>query len=351
MTIVQLRGQKVNAMNRHERRAAMAQRRSAKLDPVTAVHESGHAVGRVLSAADMGFRPEEAIECISGPTPKAQATTFGPMLSRELQAVWDRMHAGIPKEKWNLKRLPEVIKQARAEGVDVHAWLRAKMLTTVFGPLAEAKFTNRAFKDVWQSPECEQDYKDAVCDGTWAGLGTTEICAEIEFARERATALIAKPNVWKAIIKLADQMPNKGRMHGARAAAIISAELEAATIAELRGEALLPPARIKHIDIKSIALMKDDPIRNPICMDCGVDTDASDEDYMVLDELWRTAHPTEAGRLCAGCLEARLGRRLRRADFPRYVLSAFDAAPVEMPVSDRLKDRLRLTHLRDGTDI
>jgi hypothetical protein len=87
--------------------------------------------------------------------------------------------------------------------------------------------------------------------------------------------------------------------------------------------------------------MKDDRIRNPICMDCGVDTDALDEDCMVLDELWRTAHPAEAGRLCVGCLEARLGRTLRRADFPRYVLSSFDAEPVKMPVSERLKDRLR----------
>jgi hypothetical protein len=99
--------------------------------------------------------------------------------------------------------------------------------------------------------------------------------------------------------------------------------------------------RRRRMEEVTIRLMKNDPVRNPICIDCGIDTDALDEDYMVLDEVWRTAHPEEAGRLCVGCLEARLGRTLHRADFPRYVLSSFDADPFEMPVSERLKDRLR----------
>jgi hypothetical protein len=35
---------------------------------------------------------------------------------------------------------------------------------------------------------------------------------------------------------------------------------------------------------KEVQLMEDDDIRNPICMDCGMDTDATDESYMILNE-------------------------------------------------------------------
>jgi hypothetical protein len=72
-------------------------------------------------------------------------------------------------------------------------------------------------------------------------------------------------------------------------------------------------------------------------MDCGVDTDEGKENYMIHDDLWRAAVPTEAGYLCVGCLERRLGRKLQRGDFRPYMQAAFDDG---MLVSDRLKDRL-----------
>jgi hypothetical protein len=85
-------------------------------------------------------------------------------------------------------------------------------------------------------------------------------------------------------------------------------------------------------------LMRNAPVRDPHCMDCGVDTDRTEENYMVNDDLWRTAVPIEAGFVCVGCFEKRLSRKLRRADFRPYMQSAFDNG---MPVSDRLRSRLR----------
>jgi hypothetical protein len=86
--------------------------------------------------------------------------------------------------------------------------------------------------------------------------------------------------------------------------------------------------------------MKDDRIRNPHCIDCGVDTDAINESYMIHDELWRAANPDEAGMLCVGCCERRLGRKLCRDDFRPYAQSAFDGG---MPVSELLKRRMLKT--------
>jgi hypothetical protein len=87
-----------------------------------------------------------------------------------------------------------------------------------------------------------------------------------------------------------------------------------------------------------------------ICTECGVDTIALGEYYMVKPNVWERAGllPTNqrtapARRtsgteiLCVGCLERRLGRTL--------VASDFTAAPVNNParrvaISDRLRDRL-----------
>jgi hypothetical protein len=89
---------------------------------------------------------------------------------------------------------------------------------------------------------------------------------------------------------------------------------------------------------QKIRVMEDSPVRDPDCMDCGTDTDAINENYMVVDDLWRAAVPTEAGMLCIGCLEKRLARRLQRNDFAKFCISA---AAKGMPVSKRLKARLR----------
>jgi hypothetical protein len=94
---------------------------------------------------------------------------------------------------------------------------------------------------------------------------------------------------------------------------------------------------IKLSSGETIRLLDCDPVRNPLCRDCGVDLDAINEEIMLVDEVWLAAVPTERGMLCIGCLEKRLGRKLRRDDFTRYSQSAVDEG---MPVSDRLKDRL-----------
>jgi hypothetical protein len=59
--------------------------------------------------------------------------------------------------------------------------------------------------------------------------------------------------------------------------------------------------------------------RKQDCMDCGVDCSFGEGGcghyYTVLSEVWRAAVPGLRGELCLDFLEARLGRRLRAADF------------------------------------
>lgn len=72
------------------------------------------------------------------------------------------------------------------------------------------------------------------------------------------------------------------------------------------------------------------------CLQCGADTDALDEYYMVDDEVWEQVTDSSDGHLCVGCLESRLGRRLSAADFTDSPVNSSD----ELARSDRLRDRI-----------
>jgi hypothetical protein len=156
-------------MNRQQRRVSKAMGVKLKLDPVVAVHEAGHAVARVLSAKDFDLPVEQMITCIEVGTHKnagssyidpsktlfTQATTFGPTFSSDLQMVFGeylRSHKGSELAHDNIVG---VIKAAVDRGLDVTRWIRARLLITTLGPVAEAWFTKRSVTDVWESMQCK----------------------------------------------------------------------------------------------------------------------------------------------------------------------------------------------------
>jgi hypothetical protein len=65
---------------------------------------------------------------------------------------------------------------------------------------------------------------------------------------------------------------------------------------------------------------------------------ADTEIYSVHRKVWKQAGMREwSGCLCIGCLEQRLGRKLRRRDFDQHDADTWAA----MPCTDRLADRRR----------
>lgn len=222
-------------MNRHQRRAAQSKGIDSKLDPVIAIHEAGHAVARVLSAEDFGLPAEKMISSIDvGRRPilgkghfdkSVQATTYGPTLSAELQAVFERTVAGLDPSKLTQQHIIDAVKLAKEEGIDITRWLRARMLITTLGPVAEAGRTGRSVHDVWNSVECEGDLKGAVEDGIWAGLPTEQIAGYINEALEKSAILMSQTNVQRAVNALADALPVSGKLKGQRAVSIITRAL------------------------------------------------------------------------------------------------------------------------------
>ena len=61
------------------------------------------------------------------------------------------------------------------------------------------------------------------------------------------------------------------------------------------------------------------------CMDCSTDTYESEEFYMLHRGLWKSINPQVDGMLCLACVERRLKRGLRRADFTGAPVNASQA--------------------------
>jgi hypothetical protein len=76
------------------------------------------------------------------------------------------------------------------------------------------------------------------------------------------------------------------------------------------------------------------PLVSLDCVDCGADFD--EYDYIVEDAVWAASGlKPDGGLLCIGCLERRLGRRLKRDDFESKPFNEISSSK-----SLRLRDRL-----------
>lgn len=80
--------------------------------------------------------------------------------------------------------------------------------------------------------------------------------------------------------------------------------------------------------------------RTSNCLDCKKNTDALGEYYMVHNRLWGRANPKDKGMLCIGCLENRIGRKLKSTDFTFCPLNAGNF----FEGSERLQNRMGNTH-------
>jgi hypothetical protein len=229
-------GEKRLKLNRHQRLSVKAKVKTSNIKRVVAIHEAGHAVARYLVAEDLGRTTDEAISYIDvspeSPVDQSidgtmslhlQATTYGPMLSTEIQEIAMRDFADMMQSnKMTMEHVAAAIVTARSEGADISKWLRARMLIAVFGAAAEAKYSGRLFAEVWGNYETESDLNYAVHDCFLAGVTDDHaIHASIDEAMITAAVLIERSEVWRAIVALADSLPAFGKFEGKNAVAII----------------------------------------------------------------------------------------------------------------------------------
>jgi hypothetical protein len=134
--------------NRRERLAARAIARKRPTDRVVAVHEAGHAVGRVLTAEQLGYSLEDAIDRIDVGVASggrsvsldgrakliSQAVTFGPKFSRELSDFFKASKPGSEVEfTWSASALRSELSPAThcARGFSYPPLDAGKVLLTI----------------------------------------------------------------------------------------------------------------------------------------------------------------------------------------------------------------------------
>jgi hypothetical protein len=209
---------------------------------VEAIHEAGHALGRFLTAEDMGVPVEQAIDHIAMHAPGAvqmgdshdgsrslssRGVTYGRMFSKEIEQaaepVIERYRKGqMPKAR--LRR--EVIAAARLAGADIERWLRARAIIMVAGPMPEAKHTRRRFEQVWNGYEAESDRADFELDADAADVTAAKRAELLQAAQSYLRTVIDDRAVRDAVRLLASRLPKSGRMEGREVAAILAAALQ-----------------------------------------------------------------------------------------------------------------------------
>lgn len=226
-------------MNRKQRRVQKAQARKSQgsVNHIVAAHEAGHAVARYLTADEMGYTPEEAISKILISTPGtlrqmgtsfdgradlySQAVTYGPMLSREMH---EAARAALEDAKETGLNLPRIVSEARANGANIEAWLRARTLIAVMGPAVEAMIKGMTVAEVLESYESENDLAGCVKDCQAAHV--SDFAERIDEAIARACKYLSRQSVCGAVNALAAHLVKNGTTDGATAARIIETALK-----------------------------------------------------------------------------------------------------------------------------
>lgn len=221
--------------NRGHRRAAKARARRQQLDPIVAIHEAGHALGRFTTAELLGFKTSEAIVYIDsgwgspylatdGTIYAVRATTYGPMYSRPMI---DYLLLAGPAAASSVSHESSVLEVAMCKmaGIDVACWAKAKGVVAMAGPVAEAIYSRRDIQDVLQRHECQSDVSDLYRDCSLAGLSIKNADVCLSRSVEIAFQTLTSANIWQSVEALASRIPSVGRMEGKRAAEIIQAAL------------------------------------------------------------------------------------------------------------------------------
>jgi hypothetical protein len=221
-------------MNRRERRAVRARARGQAVDRMVAVHEAGHAVARLLVADSLGWSADEALKYIDigeQLEPEAAAANYGQFYSRSmLEFLQTKMSPEAIDAPRTGTELLALFSEMREAGIDVDAWFRARSIDILFGAIAEAKLTGRSFIDVWKGDGCMSDVEDLHFAGFLSGIPEEQLAEVIGEHIEIAERYIARPEVWRAILALADKI-KPGRMNGRVAVAIITRALGQSEVA------------------------------------------------------------------------------------------------------------------------
>lgn len=190
-----------------------------------AVHESGHAVARVLSIGRAGITNENAIQWIEMDRGTPHCSVFELPLNmpglREFGESEGIME-GIP---WTVEQWRKLFSYMR---IDPFEWAGVRIFEITAGAAAQAKFTGASFGLVWRGDDgCSDDREKVIETCRRIGLNGSEATMLFAERAEEACTVMDKPDVWRAVLTLAEQLPATGRMPGDIVVSIVRDALRA----------------------------------------------------------------------------------------------------------------------------
>lgn len=183
-----------------------------------AVHESGHAVARVLSIGRVGITNENAIGWIEMDEGTPHCSVFElPLGMPGLKEFGER--EGIREgARWTVEDWRKLFSFM---GIDPFEWASVRLFEITAGAAAQAKFTDVSFGLVWHDYGCSDDREKVIETCQRIGLNGSEAIKLFAERAEEACTVMDKPNVWRAVLALAERLPTTGRMPGETVVSIV----------------------------------------------------------------------------------------------------------------------------------
>jgi len=187
---------------------------------LTAVHESGHAVGAFLMAPGMGHKPSEAVAEV-----KLDARCVF-----EDGSISDNEHGGTCKADIMPRDLRAVFNRVVSEGkaitvptVDVERWVLAEMFHYLAGPYAEAKLCDLPFDQVLKGNSGKDDLLRILNESRPLGWPDDETRKRIDETASKVREKLDTPAIWAGLLAIADALIERRTLTGADAYSIYAA--------------------------------------------------------------------------------------------------------------------------------
>lgn len=191
---------------------------------VTAVHEAGHAVARVLSIGRVGITNENAIRWIEMDEGTPHCSVFElPLGMPGLKEYGERegIREGTP---WTVEQWRKLFSFM---GIDPLEWASVRLFELTAGAAAQAKLTGASFGLVWHDYGCSDDRQNVIETCQRIGLNGSEATKLFAERAEEACIVMDKTGVWRAVVTLAERLPITGRMPGDNVISIVQNALRA----------------------------------------------------------------------------------------------------------------------------
>jgi hypothetical protein len=189
-----------------------------------AVHESGHAVARVLSIGRLGITKENAVRWIEMNWGTPHCSVF------ELQLDMPGLKEFGEREGIREGTRPTVEgwrKLFSFMGIDPLEWASVRLFEITAGAAAQAKFIGVSFGSVWRDDGCSDDREKALETCQRIGLSGPEATELFVERAKEACTVMDKTDVWRAVLILAERLPITGRMPGHTVVSIVQNALRA----------------------------------------------------------------------------------------------------------------------------